>query len=137
MTAGLAAPTDGGAEDPAEFLHRWASAIVTNDVEQMALFTSEDWVLIDKPGVISREAFHTVVRDGTLRHDRMVHDVLDVCPLGHVAIVRTRGRSTAVFRGTVIEADEWTTNVLVADVLGWLCVLTQLTPVEPMETLAK
>jgi hypothetical protein len=117
------------ADDPelASFLHRWARAIVTNDVEQMAPFTTTDWVLIDKPGVITRDAFHAVVANGVLRHTSMVHDVLSISRFESVAVVRTRGRTTGVFQGTTIEADEWTTNILVGGRDGWRCSLTQLT----------
>lgn len=115
-------------DEPAAFIHEWAKAIVTNDVAQMAPFTSDDWVLVDKPGVITRDTFHRVVADGVLRHTAMAHEVLDVSQYGPVAVVRTHGTNTAIFQGTGIEADEWTTNILVADDDGWRCVLTQLTP---------
>lgn len=110
------------------FMHDWAEAIVSNDVAEMAPFTSDDWVLVDKPGMITRETFHRVVRDGQLRHTTMTHDILGVSRYGPVAVVRTHGTNTAVFHGTAIEADEWTTNILVAGDDGWHCVLTQLTP---------
>lgn len=58
-------------EEIADFVHRWAEAIASNDVEQMSPFTTDDWILIDKPGVTTREAFHGVVASGMLRHDSM------------------------------------------------------------------
>lgn len=115
-------------ENLADFVHHWAQAIVSNDVAQMAPFTTDDWILIDKPGVVTRDAFHDVVASGLLRHDTMTHDVLGIQRLGPVAIVRTHGRNTGVFDGSAIEADEWTTNILVRTDSGWQCMLTQLTP---------
>lgn len=115
-------------EEPANFIHAWANAIVSNDVAQMAPFTSEDWVLIDQPGVITRQAFHRVVADGVLQHTTMTHEILGVSRYGQVAVVLTHGTNTAVFEGTAVHADEWTTNILVAGDGGWRCVLTQLTP---------
>jgi uncharacterized protein (TIGR02246 family) len=124
---------DQAADDEvATFVHRWAAAIVANDVEQIARFTTDDWVLIDKPGPISREAFHAVVASGLLRHDTMTHDVLGIRRLGHdVAIVTTHGRTIGTFQGQPIEADEWTTDILVRAADGWRCSLTQLTPRQP------
>jgi hypothetical protein len=72
----------GDAEEIATFVHRWAEAIVANDVEQIARFTTDDWVLLDKPGPIPRDAFHAVVAIGMLRHDTMTHEVLGVRRLG-------------------------------------------------------
>lgn len=116
------------AEDPAEFMHRWTAALLSNDVEQVSAFTTEDWVLIDTVGPIPRERFHAVVDGGELQHHTMAHDIIDVIRVGEVAIVYTHGRNIATFRGGPIEADEWTSNVLVPHDAGWRCILTQLTP---------
>lgn len=122
----------GDDEEIATFVHRWAAAIVANNVEQIARFTTDDWVLIDKPGPIPRDAFHTFVANGWLRHDTMTHDVLSVRRFGRdVAVITTHGRNTGSFQGQPIEADEWTTDVLVRTVDGWRCALTQLTPRQP------
>jgi uncharacterized protein (TIGR02246 family) len=122
----------GDDEEIATFVHRWAEAIVANDVEQIARFTTEDWVLVDKPGPITRDTFHAVVASGKLRHDTMTHDVLDIRRLApDVAIVRTHGRNTGSFQGQPIEADEWTTDILIRSGDGWRCMLTQLTPRRP------
>lgn len=112
----------------AVFMRRWAEAIVTNEVEELAAFTTDNWILIDRPGVISREAFHHVVATGELHHDRMTHEILGIDRYGPVAVVRTHGRNTSTFQGRAIEADEWTTNLVIEGSEGWRCVLTQLTP---------
>lgn len=128
------APPNQTADDEVleSFVHRWANAIVANDVEQMARFVTDDWVLIDKPGVITRDTFHGVVAIGALRHTTMTHDVLDIRHLGpDVAVIRTHARNTAIFQGDQIEADEWTTEILVRSPDGWRCTLTQLTPRVP------
>jgi uncharacterized protein (TIGR02246 family) len=122
-------------EEIASFVHRWAEAIVTNDVERLARFVTDDWVLIDKPGRITRDMFHGAVVSGMLRHDTMTHDVLEVRRLApDVAVVLTHGRNTGTFRGQPIEADEWTTDILVRTDDGWRCALTQLTPRQPNPT---
>lgn len=113
----------------ATFLDRWAEAIVSNDVEQMACFTTQDWVLVDTPGTITRDAFHGAVASGQLRHHWMSHEVLDIRRCGdEIALVRTHGRNAGTFQGKRIAADEWTTNILVREAGQWRCVLTQLTP---------
>jgi uncharacterized protein (TIGR02246 family) len=134
-TTGNTGDHRGDDEEIATFVHRWAEAIVANDVEQIAKFTTDDWVLVDKPGAITRDAFHSVVANGMLRHDTMTHDVLDIRRLSHdVAVVTTQGRNTGSFQGQRIEADEWTTDILVRSGDGWRCVLTQLTPRQPTPT---
>jgi uncharacterized protein (TIGR02246 family) len=119
----------------ASFVHRWAEAIVTNDVELISRFTTNDWVLIDKPGPITRDTFHAVVGSGMLQHDTMTHDVLSIRRFGpDVAVITTHGRNSGSFNGQPIEADEWTTDVLVRANDGWRCVLTQLTARQPTPT---
>jgi uncharacterized protein (TIGR02246 family) len=119
----------------ASFVHRWAEAIVANDVEQIARFTTDDWVLIDKPGPITRDTFHAVVGSGMLQHDTMTHDVLTIRRFGpDVAVITTHGRNTGSFNGQPTEADEWTTDVLVRANDGWRCALTQLTARQPNPT---
>ncbi|WP_051750754.1 nuclear transport factor 2 family protein [Phycicoccus jejuensis] len=120
--------TQSPKEQLAEFMLEWSAAIVSNDVTKMGAFTTEDWVLIDRPGAITREAFHRVVSDGSLRHHSMDHDILDIRCIDRLAIVRTHGRNTATFNGEPVRADEWTTNILLDDGNQWRCMLTQLTP---------
>lgn len=116
-------------EEIASFVHRWADAIISNDVQRLARFTTDDWILIDKPGQITRDMFHGVVASGMLRHDTMTHDVVDIRRLGpDIAVVITHCRNTGSFEGQPIEADEWTTDILIRSNDGWRCTLTQLTP---------
>lgn len=118
-----------GTDELAEFVHRWSEAIVANDVGRMDDFVTDDWVLVDRPGPITKQAFHDAVASGVLRHDAMTHEVLEVRRLASdVAVLVTHGRNRGSFRGEPIEADEWTTDILVKRPDGWRCVLTQLTP---------
>ncbi len=124
----------GDEEEIATFVHRWADAIAANDVEQIARFTTEDWVLIDKPGPITRDTFHAAVANGMLRHNTMTHDVLEIRRFGaDVAVITTHGRNSGSFQGQPISADEWTTDILVRTDDGWRCALTQLTPRQPTQ----
>jgi uncharacterized protein (TIGR02246 family) len=130
MTETKAGPT--GRNDDADledFVHRWADAIAANDVERMASFVTDDWVLIDVGGLVSADAFHDVVRTGVLRHDTMTHEVLGTRWLtDDAAVITTHCTNSGTFRGEPISADEWTTDIVVRTADGWRCVLTQLTP---------
>lgn len=112
-----------------DFVHRWAEAIVANDVTRMARFVTDDWVLVDRPGLATRDQFHAVVASGELHHDTMSHEVIQVRRLSpDVALLVTRGHNSGSYRGQPISADEWTTDVVVRAADGWRCTLTQLTP---------
>ncbi len=115
--------------DIERFFDQWSAAIVSNDVDRIAAFTTEDWILVDRPGVITRDGFHAVVSTGELQHTSMEHEILEVRHHGEVTVVLTRGRNTAIFRGETHQADEWTSNLLIEEPGGLRCVLTQLTPV--------
>lgn len=120
---------DDGLED---FVHRWAEAIVSNEVTRMERFVTDDWVIIDRPGVATRDQFHAVVASGDLHHHTMSHEVIEVRQLSpDVALLVTHGRNTGSYLGQPLSADEWTTDVLVRTTDGWRCTLTQLTPREP------
>ena len=68
----------------------------------MEQFVTDDWMLVDRPGIIPKDAFHGVVASGDL--------------------------DSGSFQGEPMSADEWTSDVLVRTADGWKCVLTQLTP---------
>ena len=112
----------------AAFMTEWANALVSNDVDRIAAYTTHDWVLVDTPGVITRQRFHDVVASGELSHQHMSHEVVSVRRAGDIIVALTRGRNSATFRGRRLEADEWTANVLVAGERGWRCAFTQVTP---------
>lgn len=132
MTAAATQAARGSDDELAGFVHRWAEAIVANDVKRMERFVTDDWVIIDRPGVGTRDQFHAVVASGDLRHDTMSHELIEVRRLSpEVALLVTHGRNTGSYRGQQISADEWTTDVVVRTPDGWRCTLTQLTPLEP------
>lgn len=112
------------------FLDRWSEAICTNDVAEMARFTTADWILVGAQGSMTRQQFHDVVAGGHLQHHTMSHDIIEIRMLTpDSAFLRTRGRNTGTYQGAPLEADEWTTDVVVRTSDGWRCVLTHLTAV--------
>ena len=110
----------------------WARAIVGNDAAAIARFVSDDWVLVDGTGVGPRERFLSLVGSGELTHSAM--DVVEGTERlrihGDTAVHTTRVRNTAQYRGAEFPADEWTTDVYVRTPGGWICVLSQVTPVD-------
>lgn len=128
MDSGHREETPGVDRELTSFIHRWAEAIVTNDVSRMESFTTANWSLIGRPGVISRDSFHNAVATGRLRHDSMSHEVLGIDRYGSIAVIRTRGRNSGLFQGHPIKADEWIINIVLKEAGGWKCFLTQLTP---------
>ncbi|MDN5768710.1 MAG: hypothetical protein L0H96_22875 [Humibacillus sp.] len=49
-----------------DFVDRWSVAIVNNDVDQIGLFITNDWTLIDTGGLITESRILDVVADGSL-----------------------------------------------------------------------
>lgn len=108
----------------------FVEAILSNKADRIAACVTEDWVLVTpEVGPVSREDFLKAVADGILVHHTMSLDIVRVRRYGDVAIVTARGRNTGLFRGEPMSADEWTTDVYRHTQRGWLCALTQLTPV--------
>lgn len=105
-------------------------AVISNKVARISACLSEDWVLVTpEAGPVPRERFLEAVDQGVLSHASMATDIECIRVYGHVATVTGRGRSTGMFRGEPISADEWVTDVYVKSGPRWLCVLTHLTPV--------
>lgn len=113
--------------------HAWQRAIVANDVNSIARFTAEDWVLVDHAGLGTRAEFLSLVESGALTHSTMqsVEGTERVRVYGDTAVVTARVTNTAHYRGQVFPADEWTTDVYWRTEAGWRCVLSQVTPVQP------
>lgn len=110
----------------------WRRAIVANDAEAIGRFVSEDWVLVDRDGVGTREDFLSLVASGALTHSAMrpVEGTERVRVHGDLAVVTARVTNTAHFGGREFHADEWTTDVYHRTPRGWLCVHSHTTPAE-------
>jgi hypothetical protein len=103
--------------------------MISNDVEQIASCTLEDWTLVT-PEVepVSRDRNFGVIATGELSHATMVKQVTRVRVYGDVAVVTGRGQNTGSFQGKPIRADEWITDVYRKTDDLWLSVPTHLTP---------
>lgn len=107
------------------------AAVISNSVAEIKKCITSDWVLIDaQGGIIPQENFFAVVEQGLLSHTTMTKEVLRVKVYGEIALVTGRGQNTGTWKGQVLEADEWITDVYKKENDRWLCVLTHLTPVK-------
>jgi ketosteroid isomerase-like protein len=106
----------------------WSQAILADDAERIASFTTGDWVLVSDQGVTSREQFLSVIRSGQLTHSAMeAVGKSRVRVYGDTAVLTVRMLSTAHYGGGRQDGDEWTTDVWVRQHSRWLCALTHLT----------
>jgi ketosteroid isomerase-like protein len=108
----------------------WNDAIVSDDLERIATFMADEWVLVSSSGLLPRATFLSLVGAGELSHTAM-RSVGEsrVLAYGDVATRTARVVSTAVWQGRSSNADEWTTDVFVRTDGTWRCVLTHITAV--------
>lgn len=127
--AGAAQPDPGAGEaELRAAVAAWAEAIVSNDAARIAEFVTEDWAIVSATGVSPGKRLLELITNGDLIHTRMT-SVGDprVQMLGDTAVVTALIANTAFYRGTRVDADEWTTDVYVRDGDRWLCTLTHYT----------
>jgi len=106
-------------------------AVISNSVDEIKKYISEDWVLVDSQGgIIPQERFFSVLEQGLLSHSTMTKEILRVKVYGDIVLVTGRGQNTGSWHGQTMEADEWITDVYKREGEKWLCVLTHLTPVK-------
>ncbi len=105
-------------------------AMVSNDSERIAKCVTDDWVLVTpEAGPVPRSRILRVIESGRLSHATMKKVATHACVVGDVAWITGRGQNTGTFDGMPIEADEYITDIYRRVGDGWLCMLTQLTPV--------
>lgn len=105
-------------------------AVVSNDCEKILACVSEDWIIVDpQSGVIPKERFLSVIKQGMLKHTSMTKEILRVRVYENIALVTGRGKNTGSFNANPFELDEWITDVYQRKDDKWLCALTHLTPV--------
>jgi ketosteroid isomerase-like protein len=122
---------NAGVKDQLDTLEAaWNDAIVSDDLERIAAFMADEWVLVSSSGLLPRATFLSLVGAGELSHTAM-RSVGEsrVLAYGDVAARTARVVSTAVWQGRSSDADEWTTDVFVRTDGTWRCVLTHITAV--------
>jgi ketosteroid isomerase-like protein len=108
------------------------SAMVSNDIEQIARCITDDWILVTpEAGPIPRSRLLDVIASGILTHASMTKTATHAWVAEDVAWVTGRGQNTGTFRGQPIAADEYVTDIYRRENGQWRCMLTHLTPVKP------
>ncbi len=111
--------------------HAWDRAMVTNDAEAIGEFMAADWIIVGTDGRIGgRDAFLTLVRDGTLSHDEMTSADIRVQLHGDTAVLLSRGYSGGQYQGHRFREYEQSSNVFVRRDGQWRCILTHLSTLQ-------
>ena len=107
---------------------RWDEAMVSNNANEIAKYMSDEWVIIGSDGITSKSAFLEWISSGTVTHNRMDADEINIKLYGDTGIVISRGTSAGTYNGENFSLYEWSTSVFTKNEGSWLCVLTMLTP---------
>lgn len=109
----------------------WAKALVSNDAAAIGSFMSDDWVIIGQNGITKKRDFLPFIESGDLTHETMeLIGEARVKIYGDTVVLTGRVTNNGHFKGQPFSADEWTTDVFLRRDGRWLCVLSQVTPVE-------
>jgi len=107
---------------------QFAQAIVSNNLEGIGRFVTDDWIIIDPNGeIVDRARFFEVIKSGALTHDVMESKDLRVRVYGDSAVVTAVTRTKGKFMGQEFTTQERATDVFVKRDRRWQCVLTHLT----------
>lgn len=116
-------------EELLEFGQKWDEALVSNDVDAISSFMSDDWTIIGTAGgITTKESFLDWIRSGDLTHNRMDSDETHIQIYGSTGIVTSRGTSAGMYLGKPFSLYEWSLSVFIRSENEWKCVATMLTP---------
>jgi ketosteroid isomerase-like protein len=106
----------------------FATAVLSNDVDAIGKFLTDDWAIVDADGgVIDKAHFLSVIKSGTLVHEEMELDDLTVRAHGDSGVVTTITSTKGKFAGQEFTTQERATDFLVKRDGRWQCVFSQLT----------
>ena len=116
-----------GSEEVIATAREWDRAMVTNDAEAIGRYMDEDWTIIGSDGSVGDKAsFLALIESGTLSHDVMESDEMNVRVYGDSAVVTSRGVSGGQYQGRAFHEVERVSCVFVRREGLWKCVLTHL-----------
>jgi ketosteroid isomerase-like protein len=114
-------------EELIKVAHDWDRAMLANDADAIGRFMADDWSIVGPDGRGWEKApFLDLVRSGTLTHDVMTSEDIDIRVYGDAAIVRAHGVSGGTMHGQPFRVEESATSVFVRQGGEWKCVLTHL-----------
>jgi ketosteroid isomerase-like protein len=106
----------------------FAKAIMSNDADAIGKFLGDDWEIIDPDGnIIDKPRFLRVIRSGTLTHELMESEGMNVRSYGDSVIVTALTKTKGKFAGNEFTTEERATDVFVKRNGRWQCVFSQLT----------
>lgn len=107
--------------------HDWDRAMIENDPDAIGRYMAEDWVIIGSTGSLGDKAtFLSLVSSGTLSHDVMISEDINVRVYGDTAVVTSKGVSGGKYEGKPFREVERVSSVFVRQAGEWRCVLTHL-----------
>lgn len=108
---------------------QWDEAMVSNNVDEIAKYMSDDWVIVGtEGGITSKGSFLEFIKSGDLTHSRMDSDEIRVRIYENTGVVTSRGTSAGKYKGHSFNFYEWSTSIFIRKQAEWSCVLTMLTP---------
>jgi ketosteroid isomerase-like protein len=106
----------------------FATAVLSNDVDAIGKFLTDDWAIVDADGgVIDKAHFLSVIKSGTLIHEEMELDDLMVRAHGDSGVVTTITSTKGKFTGQEFATQERATDFFVKRDGRWQCLFSQLT----------
>jgi ketosteroid isomerase-like protein len=106
----------------------FAKAVISNDADAIGKFLGDDWEIIDPDGnIVDKPRFLRVIRSGTLTHELMESEGMNVRSYGSSVIVTALTRTKGKFAGQEFTTQERATDVFVKRNGRWQCVFSQLT----------
>jgi ketosteroid isomerase-like protein len=106
----------------------FAKAIMSNDADAIGKFLGDDWEIIDPDGnIIDKVRFLGVIRSGTLTHELMESEGMNVRSYGDSVIVTALTKTKGKFAGNEFTTQDRATDVFVKRNGRWQCVFSQLT----------
>lgn len=107
----------------------WNKAIEANDVESMAKYMSDEWVIFSGDGnIITKQTFLQFVKNGDLIHTQMDFQVLDVKVFDNTGIVMQKGTSSGNWKGQTFSNYEIASTVFIRQNHHWFAFQTMIAP---------
>jgi ketosteroid isomerase-like protein len=108
--------------------------MVENDPDAIGRYMADDWTIIGSDGSVGdKPTFLRLVKSGSLSHDVMTSDDLNIRIYGDTAVVTARGVSGGKYQGQPFREVERSTCVFVRQEGQWRCVLTHLSRLAQQE----
>ncbi|MGC3944622.1 MAG: nuclear transport factor 2 family protein [Chryseolinea sp.] len=107
----------------------WDRAIVSNDVDRISSFMTDDWICVASNGITEFKEFIKQIKHGQLMHTEMSTTESYACIFRETGIVIGKGYSKGIFRGNQFSFHEWSVSVFVLKDQSWKCLITMLADV--------